>query len=75
MLSNYKDTLINFVFNPKERDFLNEIFNLLRLQDVRAFRFLSEICRIAKLVDLLYVGNQEIERDVVFSNLADKEIY
>jgi hypothetical protein len=42
---------------------------------VQAYRLLGEICRIAKLVDLLYAGNMETQRDLVYINLADKEIY
>lgn len=75
VLTNYKDTLLNFVFSPKEKDYLNELFGLLRVQEVKAYRLLRDICRVAKLVDLLLVGTPETQRDVVYNVLADKEIY
>lgn len=45
------------------------------MQEVKAYRMLGEICRVAKLIDLLLTGSTEIQKDMVYSTLADKEIY
>jgi len=36
---NYRK-ILNQIFNPKKKDFINSLFDLLRVQDVNAFKLL-----------------------------------
>jgi hypothetical protein len=46
---NYKK-ILNQIFNPKKKDFINSLFDLLRVQDVNAFKLLREVFRIGKAI-------------------------
>ena len=74
ILANYKD-ILNFIFNPREKDYLNEVFNGLRMQDVRVYRLLADICKLAKMIDIFYGSVQDTSKDIVFHTLSEKEVY
>lgn len=46
---NYRK-ILNQIFNQKKKDFINNLFDLLRIQDVNAFKLLREIFRIGKTI-------------------------
>ncbi len=46
--NNYKK-IFNHIFNPRRRDFINSLYDLLRHQKPPAFNFLRELFRIARI--------------------------
>ena len=57
---NYRK-ILNQIFNLKKKDFINSLFDLLRAQDVNAFKLLREIFRIGKnlFVLILFIDSGE----------------
>jgi len=52
--NNYKK-IFNNIFNSKRRDFINSLYDLLRLQDLPAFKLLRELFRIARIHYALFM--------------------
>lgn len=50
---NYRKILTQ-IFNPRKKDFINDLFDNLRKQNVQAFKLLREIFRIGKYVYVVF---------------------
>lgn len=46
--NNYKK-IFNHIFSNKRKDFINSLYDLLRMQDLPAFKLLRELFRIARI--------------------------
>ena len=53
--NNYRK-ILSHIFNPKRKDFINHLFDLLRCQDLMAFQLLREIFRVAKSINVRFEG-------------------
>ena len=52
--NNYRQ-ILSHIFNPKKKDFINGLFDMLRAQELLAFKLLREVFRIAKSINVEFV--------------------
>jgi hypothetical protein len=69
--NNYKK-IFNQIFHPKRKDFINSLYDLLRIQDVGSFKLLRELFRIARIH---YVPLRLSKMPEIYQQIADKDTF